>query len=270
VGEEKRPIIVHSAAVTAHSKVLSALVNNGMAESQTRTATLDDIEEDDFLRFCQFAYTADYSTPSFTQDKIPTIEDEEIPAAPPPSPPPEDVDALVASSEISVWDKWGINVSQREYRSPSNLRTSFENRKFSTGFFRQQFLDPCVPLRYAHPSHNYTPVFLAHCRLYIFADKYGIEPLQQLVLHKLHRTLLLFQLFPERVRDVVELVRFAYTDEHTFSGGNDELRALVTIYAVLNIDRLDKSDSFLALLEDGGPFVRNFWIIVRNALHLGF
>jgi hypothetical protein len=260
-----------------------------MAESQTRTATLDDVEEDDFLRFCQFAYTGDYSTPPFTEDIIPTIEDEQVfglPLVGPPPPPPENEDGwalpvratkkgkktrgslTATNSEISVWDKWAINVSQREYRSPSNLRTSFENRKFSKELPRQKFLDSCEPLRNAQPNHNYTPEFLAHCRLYVFADKYGIKSLQQLVLHKLQQTLLLFELYTERVQDVVELVRYAHTDEHTFSGGNDELRALVTIYAVSNIEILDKSDSFLTLLEDGGPFVRNFWKLVRNALYI--
>jgi hypothetical protein len=146
---------------------------------------------------------------------------------------------------------------QRDYRSPSSLRTAFENRKFSHGLLRQKFLDSCDPSPNAQPNHNFTPVFLAHCRLYVFADKYGIKPLPHLVLQKLRQTLLSFELYSERVQDIVELVRYAYSDDNTFSGGNDELRALVTIYAVWNVDKLNKSNSFYTLLEDGGPFIRN-------------
>jgi hypothetical protein len=59
-----------------------------MAESQTRSATLDDIDEDDFIRFCQFAYTGDYSTPPFTEDEILSIEAEEFPLKSNPNPNP--------------------------------------------------------------------------------------------------------------------------------------------------------------------------------------
>lgn len=79
VGKDRKAVIVHLGAITEHSKALSALVNNGMAESQTRSATLDDADEDDIIRFCQFAYTGDYSIPPFTEDEIPSIKDKQIP-----------------------------------------------------------------------------------------------------------------------------------------------------------------------------------------------
>lgn len=109
-------------------------------------------------------------------------------------------------------------------------------------------------------------MFLAHSRLYVFADKYGIQPLQQLALQKLHQTLVRFELYPERVEDVVELVHFAYSDDYTFSGGNDELRALVAVYMASTIDKLNQSEHFLTLLEEGGVFVRDFWLLVRNTV----
>jgi hypothetical protein len=80
--------------------------------------------------------------------------------------------------------------------------------------------------------------------------------------------LIRFELYPERVKDVVELVRFAYLDDQTYSGGADELRALVAVYMASRIDKLNQADSFLALLEDGGAFVRDFWLLVRNAVYV--
>ena len=39
---------------------------------------------------------------------------------------------------------------------------------------------------------DYTPNLLGHARLYVLADKYDIESLKALVLHKLHDTLQIF------------------------------------------------------------------------------
>jgi BTB/POZ domain len=318
VGKDRKAIVVHSAAITEHSKVLSALVNNGMAESQTRSATLDDMETDDFIRFCQFAYTGDYSTPPFTEDEIPVTEAEEdstdtslpsqelVPEVyaleeavaeerelPEPGPMPTAESATESAAEsvqscqplrrksnkrfsisstvdrsAKVWTSWGVNVSQVNHQTLKSLQKNFENRKFHLELPREKLLDSCQPLPNTQRNHNFAPVFLAHSRLYVFADKYGIEPLQQIALQKLHQTLVRFELYPERVQDLVELVRYAYSDDHTFSGGTDELRALVAVYMASRIEKLNKSDSFLTLLEDGGVFVRYFWLLVRNAVYV--
>jgi hypothetical protein len=295
VGEDRKAIVVHSAAITEHSKVLSALVNNGMVESQTRSAVLDDVDESTFIRFCQFAFTGDYSTPPFTEDEIPIPDVQE--AAPiddddwAPStkkgknnkkgkksfslfsddlaaPAVSGVTPFAFKGSTKVWSSWGLDVSQVNYQDLGTLKTKFEHREFCKEPPRQKLLDSCEPLPNSQPNHNFTPVFLAHSRLYVFADKYGIIPLQQLVLQKLHQTLVRFEMHPERVEDVVELVRYAYSDDHTFSDGNDELRALVAVYMASSIDKLNQSESFLTLLEEGGVFVRDFWMLVRNALYV--
>jgi hypothetical protein len=48
-----------------------------MGEASEAKAILEDIEEDTFIRFWQFAYTGDYATPNFTY--ISTIELPNIP-----------------------------------------------------------------------------------------------------------------------------------------------------------------------------------------------
>jgi hypothetical protein len=63
VGPNKKQFPVHSYAITRLSEMLENLVTNGMAESKQKLATLNDVEEEDFARFFQFAYTGDYSTP---------------------------------------------------------------------------------------------------------------------------------------------------------------------------------------------------------------
>jgi hypothetical protein len=63
VGQKGERIVVHAAAIAATSQQLKALMNNGMEESAMQCATLDDIEVDDFNRFCEYAYRGDYTVP---------------------------------------------------------------------------------------------------------------------------------------------------------------------------------------------------------------
>ena len=271
IGEKRQAIIVHSAAVSARSKALHALLHNGMIETQMRTATLDDVEVEDFLRFCQFAYTGDYTVPPCTRD------DEGIEPAPDdiPEPPPaieEDTWAPKTKKQrritpsISFISDHPSDASSVWAVDLKILRSTFENKRYCAIHPREKLLDSCEPTSNTAASQNFTPVFLAHCRLYVFADKYGVKSLRKLALHKIHRTLLTFELYPQRVQDLVELVRFAFMDRNTYSGGADELRALVTLYMASRVDKLKGSEPFVDLLEDGGPFVRNFWLLLRNDL----
>jgi hypothetical protein len=72
VGENQAAFTLHAAIIAKQSKALDILINGPMGEASEGKATFEDIEEDTFIRFCQFAYTGDYTTPDFTH--IPTIE----------------------------------------------------------------------------------------------------------------------------------------------------------------------------------------------------
>ncbi|GBF64438.1 hypothetical protein TMEN_7144 [Trichophyton mentagrophytes] len=97
-------------------------------------------------------------------------------------------------------------------------------------------------------------------------DKYGIEPLKDLVLYKLYRTLKNFTIFPTRIRDIIELIRFTYHDENTRGrvDGIDGLRKLVTHFVVYWLDCITWHDDFLEILYEGGEFVTDFWKLVRK------
>ncbi|KAF2202788.1 hypothetical protein GQ43DRAFT_462107 [Delitschia confertaspora ATCC 74209] len=122
------------------------------------------------------------------------------------------------------------------------------------------------------PNEDFTPVFLAHARLYTFARTYLIEPLRVLALSKLHGTLKAFQMYECRVNDVITLARYVYscedipdregfTKEKGEAGGKiDPLRQLVTDFVLAEISTIGKSDEFLSILEEGGQFVGDLWI----------
>ncbi|KAF2135118.1 uncharacterized protein K452DRAFT_213695, partial [Aplosporella prunicola CBS 121167] len=111
---------------------------------------------------------------------------------------------------------------------------------------------------------NFTTVLLSHARLYSFADKYGIEALRLLTLHKLHKTLVGFTLYNARISDIIALLRYTYSDEHTLDYDNkvDDLRALVSEYVVCEIETIGRTKAFLDLIEEGGPFVRDWWTLM--------
>jgi hypothetical protein len=142
---------------------------------------------------------------------------------------------------------------------------------FNTKFFcrsglpREQFVPSYTPTSNTAETQSFTPVFLAHARLYVLAEKYLIEPLKELTLYKLHKTLLSFSLYLSRVNEILELARYVFCNEYTpditGDGKGDELRRLVVEYIVCEIDTIGKTRAFFDLLEEGGSFVRMFWAV---------
>ncbi|RAL04243.1 uncharacterized protein BO80DRAFT_486638 [Aspergillus ibericus CBS 121593] len=115
--------------------------------------------------------------------------------------------------------------------------------------------DVFAPKGNSHPWEDFTPVFLAHAKLYILADKYCILPLADLVLYKLETTLAQFNLCEENISDVTELIRFSYQ----WTRPNDALRLLITTYVVSVLGQIGENTEFQELLMDGGFFVLDLW-----------
>lgn len=95
-------------------------------------------------------------------------------------------------------------------------------------------------------SQNCLLVFLCHARVYVFADKYAIDGLKNLALQKLHSTLCLFKIYPQRVIDIAELLRYVY--QHTRNSPREPLRALLMQYVACKAEVLDENPEFRALL----------------------
>lgn len=162
---------------------------------------------------------------------------------------------------------WG-SYSQTQNRSRAsrkvNLRRSFDTKFICSTLPRQRIINSCEITPNSHAKQDYTGVFLAHARLYVFADKYGIEPLESLSLHKLHITLKSFTLYRARIGDILKLVRYAYENGRDYE--SNKLRALVSEYVACEIDTIGEAKRFLALMEEGGLFVRDFWKLVQKYL----
>jgi hypothetical protein len=265
-----------------------------MAEASIGVTEFEDVLEDTFTRFCQFAYVGDYETPAFTRnleaensDSLPSKTlsksslivgeaskiDEHVEQAVAEVQPWEfPVEAQV---EVSVedpppeaiennWHGWGETSKKKSktktYRSKSSiLRQEFDKKSYDTETTTSAAKFRCKIRGNELPEEDYTPVFLGHARLYVFAEKWGIDALKTLTLSKLHKTLAAFKIYEARRGDIVELVRFAYSNENTpdLDEGVDALRALVTHYVTCEVDSLIESPDFLALLEQQGLFPRD-------------
>ncbi|KAF2476764.1 uncharacterized protein BDR25DRAFT_375890 [Lindgomyces ingoldianus] len=73
IGLDRRPIVVHTGVIANISEPLNRLISGPMKEAQDQRAELPDIEKDDFLRLCEFAYKGNYSLPpewNLPKDKV--------------------------------------------------------------------------------------------------------------------------------------------------------------------------------------------------------
>ncbi|KNG47316.1 hypothetical protein TW65_05867 [Stemphylium lycopersici] len=278
VGEEKKEFSVHSKAIAATSRHFHALVNNGMTQSLMRTVEYPDMDSGDFARFVEYAYRQDYTVPPWIQEDEPSIEHLErndlVPKSPPSPPPPAEPEQWreAQTEEIVPVDTfsgdWGSPAAgmkkkkAKKARAPFSLRADFDERNYLTQREpKTLLLAEFEPQPNTSPDQDFTPVFLAHARMYTFACMRLIDPLKRLALHKLHRTFLCFQAYERRVGDVVELAKYAYQqgEDRKDDGTIEPLRKLVVDFMVREVSTFADHKAFTSLLHEGGEFVVDFW-----------
>jgi hypothetical protein len=276
VGENQAEFTVHAAIIAKQSKALDVLINGSMKEASDGKAIFKDIQEDTFIRFCQFAYTGDYTTPDFTH--IPSIELPYITNRDEPVVEPELVveeepaveEELVVEEELELelvpvdgFGGWGSTPKKvKKPKKPSKsilLRQSLDNLIYDTETSRTIFTARCEVRQNSNPTEDYTTVFLGHAQLYAFAENWGIDVLKTLALFKLHKTLVSFTLYAVRRPDVVELLRYTFSNDHTPDrvGALDDLRSLVMLYTACEVESLVHCPEFLSLVGEGGQLAQN-------------
>ena len=134
------------------------------------------------------------------------------------------------------------------------FKESFFARKYKT---RQDTITIPTPRPNEQPNENYTPVFLCHAHLYVFARKYDILPLEALALENLHMTLDKFTLYAERTGDIVELLRYIY-GSLTSTWEAEEMREMLRGYIGFEMDVLMKDRDFRGLMKEEGDLLDDF------------
>lgn len=241
LGPDQKEHTIHSALVARQSAALNALVNGGMKESIQRRVVWDDVDEEVFTRFSQFVYTGDYdeATPSKREAEAITPCRETPRRLKPGSILPrgklrnQETNSRVTPVGFSLSHGMRALSGESENVSPEKNKLLWD--KFQA-LYPSPSSQPISTPKSA--SYDYTDVFLNHARIYVFADCYGIDPLQTLALHKLRRALVPFDIYVENCDDIIQLVQYCF--EHTINKGGqvDRLRALVCLYTACKVERL--------------------------------
>ncbi|KAF1366084.1 hypothetical protein EJ07DRAFT_81873, partial [Lizonia empirigonia] len=271
------------------------LMNGGMSEAQARSAHIHDVDQETFVRFLEYAYLGNYTTPPWTADpKIardrPTLNPDvsaqlDLGSESDPdnaeclhiaaklsstmtdkpssgwsnsSAAPSDFGAMVDPFTKVVPSK-AQNIKERSLR----LRSVLEKHDYS-GPYNSRNLPSQLPNDFPEcglSRRNFTPIFLAHARLYTFADMRMVQPLKIQVLGKLLSVLERFEPFPERIGDVLELAKHAYEHGEDVSedGRMDALRELVMNYIVCEKGVVKEHAEFRVMMRESGEFARGFW-----------
>ena len=244
---------IHTSLVADQSAALHSLVSGFMKEAQTGTVIWEDVDEDTFVRFAQYMYTGDYPPPPYDiKENSPAVKDdnanieEAIALAEP---------AQDTSIEFGFVPSFATNKKEKKKRPQVAERIKFHDLVYKVPHL-SNFEDICKIRPNESSVEDYTPVFLGHAQLYVFAEKWDIKPLKALVLHKLHATLCKYKPYEARYGDIIELIRYTY--EHTPCRKRmDPLRELVTQYVAHEQTQIAGSEPCLALIENGGPFARD-------------
>ena len=155
------------------------------------------------------------------------------------------------------------------YGSPKTTVPKKSKKKSQQSSYHSRFHDLVYPLptdsprssevpnsRDSFAMEDFTPVFLGHARLYVFADYWGVEPLKAITLNKLHKVLCNYTRHEARYGDVVELARYTY-DNTPSRRRRDPLRELVVQYLVFEAKEIASSEQCLELVEKGGGFAKD-------------
>jgi len=67
VGPERTNFTMHAQPFAGLSQVLNTLINGDMVEAKTGVIDWKDVDEETFVRFCEFAYVQDYTPPRFSE-----------------------------------------------------------------------------------------------------------------------------------------------------------------------------------------------------------
>jgi hypothetical protein len=205
--------------------------------------------------------------PADFPDDFPADVPDDIPEPPyefEPEPP-----AIVSPSGNASYNVSNKKKKGRETDDMSTLRSKFQIRTNAGGKApNADMLKEFEPKSNSSADQDFTPVFLAHARLYTFADMRLIYPLRSLALDKLHKTLTGFQLYNQRVGDIVKLARYAYDhgSDRSTEGTVNSLRQLVVEYMACEVETVGKHEDFKAFLEEGGEFATDLWEIVFKYL----
>ncbi|KAG6003586.1 hypothetical protein E4U21_001873 [Claviceps maximensis] len=233
VDKTKTEFFLHAALVSSQSKALDALVNGRFVEGQEKSVVLADDDARTVAAFAEFLYKGDYYLPS---------------------------DMLLLDSNakglINRANKTKASHKQ-EWRRPSNRHWDRFTKDVAYGYDAKTASTAQVALNAGSLDTDYSEYFVAHAKVFVFADYYGIESLMDLAMKKLHGALCGFRLSRERLHDILALMRFCYERP-----APAKLKTMVASYVAGIVDFAIPTDCFKEMLRERGDFAADVaWIM---------
>lgn len=237
-----------------------------MSKTKEKCALLKDVDENTFIRFSQYAYIEDYitanldilldffmivSTHLVSNETFIDDDDQEAFSLSSSSAlnyaqsKSESESKLESTRDLSLFDifkknkkkektqsKWADKLEDIVSRAEESAAVASWSKKFETWdkFKSQAYVISKLafqPWNNRKSCEDYTEIFLCHARLYVFADEYDVDSLRDLSLHRLQRTLIEFILNDKWAENIVNLLRYNYSNTTDCSESVDDLRLLV-------------------------------------------
>ncbi|KAG5987075.1 hypothetical protein E4U43_005248 [Claviceps pusilla] len=210
------------------------MINGKFAECREGCVVLEDDDARTVAAFAEFLYKGDYRLPSHIL--------------------PQDSHTNAQSNRANK-----ANAShQQEWSRPTNEHWIRFSQNTAYGYDRRTIPSEPIILNAMSLDTDYSEYFIAHAKVFVFADYYGVEDLMDLAMQKLHGALCGFRLSRERLDDVLALVRFCYERP-----APDKLKRMVASYAAGVVDSAVPADCFKEVLKDMEDFAADVaWFMV--------
>lgn len=121
-----------------------------------------------------------------------------------------------------------VNGQQEPYPAlrPPQLPSKLSRLSYPLSAPRNSCEDSCEPAGTVESDQSYSNVLLSQASLFVLADYMLVDSLKDLIMFKLHKTLCGFQLDTDSTADIVDLARYACSDEaRGFEEGVGRLRS---------------------------------------------
>jgi hypothetical protein len=237
-----------------------------MKEGIDNVARFPQLEAGDFERICEFAYFGSFTDPKSDDCKVVEWEmyDKETVSA---------CIAMRISVESAINAPKVEKFTRKIYGGPKRTWKLVRNRSptkhtaldyKANGWLVGQDIygEVCVWDDEVEPwKRNVSDVSLSYARLYAFAEKYLIDILKELTLHKLHKYLVALPIYNRTRTAIFDLLLLAYDNENTPDRTNmsedgviDELRELVVEFVVVHLPAFRDFSGHRELLVRGGDY----------------
>ena len=254
-----------------------------------KEATVDGTDALTFSRFVEFIYTGDYTPAAPTQSEVKTTRDDtqdtedisemihrndsvtsilepQIDDMPVDAVPTEEL--TLAATFDSPWGSSSIKKKSKRFKSSKHIRqanVSETTEALFTPTSPSAIESPTTPVDAvptlrtlskldANPDWNldYLPLLLSHAKLYVFADTHEIRDLQKLAARRLDEALNAFEFRSPFSTDIAALLEYVYKPDQENEIDTKILKTIVVNFIARHIESLIDSNSFRALIEDGG------------------